>query len=163
MTVPLSVSNMALISFRQRAPSAATVIIVGIKKKETRKERVAIITRNGEEKKKKKKCNECILYVKQETNKKIKRRKQNRKKNLIRRPNRSCNDTEIAKENHTKDTSIRKLFSQLETFLMFFLRKLYIHGIPPTMQRRKLKNMGKKRDHDIRRILIALTVSLRQS
>lgn len=54
MTVPLSVSNMALISFRQRAPSAATVIIVGIKKKETRKERVAIITRNGEEKKKKK-------------------------------------------------------------------------------------------------------------
>ena len=74
MTVPLSVSNMALISFRQRAPSAATVIVVGIKKKETRKERVAIITR-GEEKKKKKKCNECILYVKQETNKKIKRRK----------------------------------------------------------------------------------------
>jgi len=73
MTVPLSVSNMALISFRQRAPSTATVI-VGIKKKETRKERVAIITR-GEEKKKKKKCNECILYVKQETNKKIKRRK----------------------------------------------------------------------------------------
>lgn len=66
---------------------------------------------DGEEKIKRRNAMNAFRTMHKKRKKKKKKTKKNRKKNLTRRPNGSCSDTETAEENRTKDTSIRKSFS----------------------------------------------------
>lgn len=120
MTVPLSVSNISGTAFvsatsavRSHGHRRRYLKKRGNTKREREREKELQLqfVSDGKEKIKRRNAMNAFRTTHKKRKKKKKKTKKNRKKNLTRRPNGSCSDTETAEENRTKDTSIRKSFS----------------------------------------------------